>query len=115
MSRSRRCSATHTLQDMCCFGDHVCRCLRSDAVHARFAGTGPWTKDFKLLPGEASVALRVLVDRSVVEVFVAGGRATLLGRNYAAVGHTAVHMRAAGPAPVLLTNYSVWGMGCGWL
>jgi hypothetical protein len=89
--------------------------------------SGPWQRAFQVLPGERTVDIRVLVDRSVVEVWVAGGRATLQGRSYAAASHTAVHIVAPSgeshgspnhlvqKQPVTVANYSIHSMGCGWL
>jgi sucrose-6-phosphate hydrolase SacC (GH32 family) len=70
---------------------------------------------FLVLKGEQSVDIRVLVDRVIVEVFAAGGRATLTGREFSQEGETAVHMLAAGTQPVHVSSFAIWSMGCGWL
>lgn len=76
---------------------------------------------FVVLKEERSVDLRVLVDRVVVEAFVAGGRATLTSREYSLAddedgeAETAVHMVAAGVQPVQVNSFAIWSMGCGWL
>ena len=70
---------------------------------------------FSVIKGEQSVDLRVLVDRVVVEAFVAGGRATLTSREFGEDGETAVHMLAAGVRPVEVKHFAIWSMGCGWL
>ena len=92
---------------------------RTGTLMWRGRNSGPTAKgrgiQFPVLAGEMLVNLRVLVDRSVIEAFVAGGRAHLVSGEYAELGHTYVHMRALGDEPVTLSNFSIWSMGCGWL
>ena len=52
---------------------------RAGVLGISFPAEGPWQRPFKVLAGEKHVDIRVFVDRSVVEVWVAGGRATLQG------------------------------------
>ena len=86
---------------------------RTGLLGIRLPAEGPWKRPFKLFAGEMHVDLRVLVDRSVVEVWAARGRATLQGRSYGAADHTAVHM-IAHETPVVIANHSIYSMGCGW-
>lgn len=67
---------------------------RKGLLGINFPAEGPWRRPFAVLTGERHVDIRVLVDRSVVEVWVAGGRATLQGRSYGALEDTAVHLIA---------------------
>ena len=67
---------------------------RKGVLGVNFPAEGPWHRPFSMLTGESHVDIRILVDRSVVEVWVAGGRATLQGRSYGALEHTAVHLIA---------------------
>ena len=73
------------------------------------------TQPFTVLKGEATVELRVLVDRVIVEAFAQHGRAQLTAHEWGAEGNTAVHMRSAGTQPAVLSTYEIFGMGCGWL
>ena len=67
---------------------------RKGVLGVNFPAEGPWHRSFRTFAGESHVDVRVLVDRSVVEVWVAGGRATLQGRSYGSVENTAVHLIA---------------------
>ena len=67
-----------------------------------------------LAPAETELRLRVLVDRSVVEVFAAGGRVVATARDYPALDEVAVRAWARAPSPLVLTSASAWSMGCGW-
>ena len=89
---------------------------------------------FRLLEGESEVDLRVLIDRSIVEVFILGGRAVLT-KNYiygvanppasSATGQTAmseerrtdrnttIHAFAL-DREVVLEQVTVYSMGCMW-
>ncbi len=67
---------------------------RKGVLSVNFPAEGPWYRPFDMLAGEGHVDIRVLVDRSVVEVWVAGGRATLQGRSYGSLENTAVHLIA---------------------
>ena len=107
-------AATISLNVSGCMGDG----LRSGALVWRGRNTGPTNggrgTPFTILSGEQSVHLRVLVDRSVVEVFAGGGRAHIVAGEFADVGHTFVHMLASGSSPVAVGNLSIWSMDCGW-
>ena len=98
----------------------------------------PWgalESNFTLLSDETALQLRVVVDRSIVEVWAAGGRAVISVRDFPAASETAVRLRhgggggggggsgdsslavaAGGDAPLALRVERVegWGMGCGW-
>ena len=50
-----------------------------------------------------------------VEVFVAGGRATAVGRDYPAAGETKIHLMNCGAESLLVKQLDVYAMGCGWL
>ena len=69
----------------------------------------------KVLPNEATVDVRVLVDRSIVEVFASRGRAVVSTRDYPGVDETAVRLWAPphAVAPILVRRAQVWSMGCG--
>ena len=54
-----------------------------------------WTTS---LVGEAALQLRVLIDRSIAEFFVAGGRAVYTTRHYPAAGSGAVTVGASADA-----------------
>lgn len=74
----------------------------------------PWEGSFELLEGESTVDLRVLVDRSVVEVFVARGQvASLVAYQPPDLGYTNVHV-LSGDGRVATKGIHVWSMGCGW-
>ena len=72
---------------------------------------------FPILKGEAALDLRILVDRSVVEVFVQGGRA-VFSKTFAPsvlyVPDTWLAVHAFGDAPLTLETIDVHSMGCGW-
>ena len=72
---------------------------------------GP-THTFPLLVGEAALQLRVLIDRSIAEFFVAGGRAVYTTRHYPAAGSGAVTVGASADTAV---SAAVYEMGCGWV
>ena len=67
---------------------------------------------FVLLPTETSLTVRALVDRSVVEFFVAGGRAVLTERAYPLPGEAGVELAA--DADAVVERAAVHEMGCGW-
>ena len=80
-----------------------------------FAQQRSHTEAFDVLPDETSLDLRVLIDRSVVEVFVMGGRATQISHDYPAEGDgSGFHLLNWGQAPVTVSNLSIASMGCGW-
>ena len=71
----------------------------------------------QMLPGEATLDLRVLVDRSIVEVFAARGRAVVSTRDYPSVDETAVRLWTSPHAPLMthIHRARVWSMECGWV
>ena len=73
-----------------------------------------WNATFDLVRGEDELDVRVVVDRSVVEIFVAGGRVAglMATRTPNATLATAVHVFA--PAGALVASLDIWSMGCGW-
>ena len=80
-------------------------------------GWVPWgnlTAPFTLLPTERSVDLRVLVDRSIVEAFAAGGRAVVSVRDFPLENETAARLRNDGGTDLLLERAHGWSMECGW-
>ena len=64
-----------------------------------------------------ALELRLLVDRSVVEVFVMGGRA-VFSKTFAPsvlyVPDTHVALQAWGDVDALTASVDVYSMGCGW-
>ena len=67
-----------------------------------------------LLQGE-TLDVRVLIDKSIVEVFVMGGRAAYVACDeFYHVANSSVHIFNAGTAPVAVSNASAYQMGCGW-
>ena len=68
--------------------------------------------------GEDELDVRLVVDRSVVEIFVAGGRVAglMATRTPNATLATAVHVFAPAfaPAGALVASLDIWSMGCGW-
>ena len=74
---------------------------------------GPTKATLKVLTGE-TLDIRVLVDRSVVEIFANKGRAAFVSAdNSFHENHTKVALFNSGKAPVT-ANVSAFGMGCGW-
>lgn len=83
-----------------------------------------WSQDFTLPAGATAVDIRVLVDRSIVEIFVGGGRVAAVmayqppndvsdvGAAMDIENFTSVHLFADQPQAV--TNISIHQMGCGW-
>ena len=69
-----------------------------------------------VLPGEETIDLRILVDRSIVEVFAARGRAVASTRDYPAPEETGLWLWAASPStgPVRFRRVDAWSMACGW-
>lgn len=68
---------------------------------------------FVVLRGEETLHVRALVDRSIVEVFFAGGRASVTRRAYSAPGETGVRLISVSGATV--NSIVVHEMGCGWV
>lgn len=78
-------------------------------------GHHSYASTVRLKPGETSVELRVFADRSIVEGFVAGGRAAITGRVYPTharkanrIGVYSVAKRDA--VEVRVRRVQVWGM-----
>jgi sucrose-6-phosphate hydrolase SacC (GH32 family) len=69
---------------------------------------------FQLLKGETSLNVRVLVDRSVVEVFVGGGRAVYTFRTYPLAGEHGVLLSNEKQGVPVVQEISAFEMGCGW-
>ena len=77
----------------------------------------PWFPAVVLTKGRSLLDVRLLVDRSIVEVFVAGGQVAglMATRTPNATLATAVHLFAAGGGPALTLNrLDIWELGCGW-
>lgn len=74
----------------------------------------PAKASFAVLAGEVAVALRILVDRVLVEAFVQHGRVaftkSFIPQRWQ---DSAVHLLAGGEATV--NKAAVWSMGCGWV
>ncbi len=69
-----------------------------------------------VLAGETALAVRVLIDRSIVEAFFAGGRAAFTERAYPHANQTAMRLAAPQSGPgVTVRRLDVFGMGCGWV
>ena len=75
-----------------------------------------------MLPGETTVDVRILVDRSIVEIFIMGGRIVFTQAAVTSVyndpyhipaltSDTAVSLHTGTP---LAVSYNVYYMGCGW-
>ena len=73
------------------------------------------SNNFPILPGENVITVRVLVDRSVAEAFMQGGRAGIItSDNRYTDANSSVTIFNNGAAPLTVTNASAYGMGCGW-
>ena len=93
--------------------------------HGFMAPRMEWSHGFALHGATAEhVSLRVLVDRSVVEVFIGGGLVAAVMpyqppndvHDVQAMdlsSYTSVHL-LSNLQPQMVRNLSVWGMGCGW-
>jgi sucrose-6-phosphate hydrolase SacC (GH32 family) len=58
----------------------------------------------------------VVLDRSVIEAFAAGGRAVLTGRDYPAQEETSAHLFVrSGSAGLTFSRVDAWAMGCAWV
>lgn len=80
-----------------------------------------WKASFQLLKGEApEIHVRTLIDRSIVETFVAGGRvAGITAHVPPSTNFSNVHLFDLGEsemqlAPIEVKDLQVWSMGCGW-
>lgn len=69
--------------------------------------------NFPILAVEAKVEVRILVDRSIVEVFVQGGRVAQTVRAYPKPGESQVWLEA-GAGGATVSNVAAYSMGCGW-
>ena len=75
----------------------------------------PTTAHFRVLAGETSVEIRMLVDCSIVEVFVMGGRVVFTQMFNPAVLYvpdTNVALHSWGTD--VIASFDVFSMGCGW-
>jgi hypothetical protein len=71
--------------------------------------------EFVLKPAEATVAVRVLVDKVIAEFFVQGGRAVGTFGLKAGVATTNAPLTVTADVGALsLTNLAAWTMKCGW-
>ena len=60
--------------------------------------------------------VRVLVDRSIVEAFIGGGRVVATARDYPAAEEVAARVSTlAQSASLVVTQAAAWSMGCGWV
>jgi sucrose-6-phosphate hydrolase SacC (GH32 family) len=67
-----------------------------------------------LLPRE-TLDVRVLIDKSIVEFFVMGGRAAYVACDkFYSEANSSVHIFNTGAVPVTVPNVSAYQMGCGW-
>jgi hypothetical protein len=70
---------------------------------------------FAVLGGEQLLSMRVLVDRTIVEAFVQGGRVAYTKLHTPTDWrHSAVHLLSSNGSAVCATA-KVWTMGCGWV
>ena len=77
---------------------------------------GKSAASFPILASETSLAVRVLVDRSVAEFFVGGGRSVQTLRAYPGLGDDRVIIAPmASSSGVVLQNVHAYDMGCGWV
>ena len=74
---------------------------------------GVHTAPLVLRAVEKTVDVRILVDRSIVEVFAAGGRAVIATRDYPEKEETAMRLWSE-DGRMLLPRVDVWSMDCGW-
>jgi sucrose-6-phosphate hydrolase SacC (GH32 family) len=67
-----------------------------------------------VLRGE-TLDVRVLIDKSVVEFFVMGGRAAYVACDeFYHPSNSSVHVFNTGPVPVAVPSANAYSMGCGW-
>ena len=67
-----------------------------------------------MLAGESVLDLRVLTDRSIIEVFAMGGRGSVTTHDYPAEGSAMFHLVNWGESPLVVANLSIASMACGW-
>ena len=82
------------------------------SVNAGTGSTGP-EPCFPILATETTLDVRVLVDRSIAEFFVQGGRVAMTQRGYPRQGDAAVILSASF-AGAVVDRFAVYDMGCGW-
>jgi hypothetical protein len=83
---------------------------------AGWAVWAPPIAPFTLLAHETSLDLRVVIDRSTIEVWGAGGEAVVSVRDFPAKHETAVRLRNEGTSGSLVLERALgWSMGCGWV
>ena len=67
-----------------------------------------------VLRGE-TLDVRVLVDKPIVEFFIMGGRAAYVAIDeFYTPAAASAHLFNAGAHPVVASNVSAYGVGCGW-
>ena len=66
---------------------------------------------FSLLPNQTEVDVRIVVDRSIVEAFVMGGK-VVLTKTWAGAVDSNVQLFSGSGATAVTAE--VWSMGCGW-
>lgn len=67
-----------------------------------------------LLQGE-TLDVRALIDKSMIEFFVMGGRASYVAAdNFYNTSRTSVQIFNGGESSVIASSVSAYGMGCGW-
>jgi hypothetical protein len=74
-------------------------------------------------PNETVLELRILVDRSIIEVFAAGGRAVATARDYPDADEVNARVWVEAPmgpgisgggGGLMFESIAAWSMGCGW-
>lgn len=94
----------------------------SSSPHGFVAPRLDWSQDFMLPKNARAVDVRILVDRSIVEVFISGGRVAAVmpyqppndvanSLKMDLANFTGVHLFAEQPQ---LANLTIHQMGCGW-
>jgi len=72
-------------------------------------------KTVPLLPGEATLDIRVLVDRPAIEAFIQGGRTSFVNADTPfSETNSSVHLFSSGAHPVVVHRVEAYQMGCGW-
>eukprot|EP01052_Picozoa_sp_SAG31_P028558 SAG31_NODE_2767_length_5122_cov_7.978101_6_plen_111_part_00 len=99
-------------------------CSRSKAPHGYFAPRLDWSSSFALNGSSQTIEVRILVDRSIVEVFLGGGKIAAVmayqppnevdsinSKKRDLAGYSSVHFFADQPT---MANLEIHQMGCGW-
>ena len=107
------CACASRISRKICTAASRSSCGTSCSSHAR-SGVPAALSSFPILRSEASLDIRVLVDRSSAEFFVAGGRQNRAMRHYPAAGDVGASVRASG-GPALHRSAVAHEMGCGWV